>query len=223
MKKMLLLLTAFTLCACHKQQIPLAGITPTPVPTKGPDSNATLFVGGGQSQMSQETNLKETFPNSVNFGIGGSPLSSWQRGTPSYQKVIDACKNRAVPCVLLFWQGEAETTDMALANTWGQQFLVMVDSLRQDLHSEIKVVYVQIGNVIDNTNDPGMPSPLSALFPYWQTVKDQQNQVNHTRHNLEMVKSDDMNPASGDGIHYTLPQYKTVQARMMTAWQGMAE
>lgn len=170
--------------------------------------------------MSKETNLKDVFHNSVNVAVGGSPLSSWQRLGPYYPRIIDVCKNRSPQCVLLFWQGEAETTDAALAATWGSQFLIMVDSLRQDLGYDIKVVYVQIGQVTDS-NDPTMPRNYASYFPYWQTVKDQQNAVNHTRPNLEMVASEDMIPDSGDGIHYALWQYHVIAGRMLTAWQGM--
>lgn len=228
MKQTLLILCAM-LSSCsklmpdlmHSQSVPGLTTNTTTVQTTNLDANAVLFVGAGQSNMSQQTNLKETFPNSVNLGIGGSPLTSWQKGTASYQKILDACKDRKAPCVLLFWQGEAETTDQTLADTWGSQFLVMVDNLRHDLGYDIKIVYVQLGQVIDNTNDPGMPTNYASYFPYWSTVKAQQAAVNATRPNLDMVTSNDMSPASGDGIHYTLSQYKIIQTRMGDAYAHM--
>lgn len=214
MNKTLLLLAALGLCACSKDNMPLIGAT-----SATPNSNAVLFVGTGQSQMSQETNLAETFPNAINIAVGGSPLSSWQKGGVNYPKIINACANRKMPCVLLFWQGEEDAREIANASTWGPRFLVMVDSLREDLGYEVKVVYVQLGQLLESTK-PDFPHNL-ADFPYWSTVKDQQALVNGARPHLVMIKSDDLAPELGDGIHYALAQYKIFQARMLIAWQGM--
>ena len=198
------LIVAFMLTGCsHYLPQVFRGVqTPTNPIQVTPSISSVFFVGAGQSNMAYE-HLSDTFPNNANVAVGGTGIAQWLPGTTFYSNMVSACKSQKKQCVLLWWQGEANTTTLDYQD-WGRNFLTIVDSLRHDLGYQIQVVYVQIG-----------PNPG---YPYWDDLKKVQASVENSRLMMTMVIADDMTPNTGDNLHYGQDQYKIMQGRMLHAW-----
>ena len=208
MRHLPMILALISLTACEKKpgQTFWVNLTnPTQAVYKNVDNY--FFVGAGQSNMSHE-NLTGVFPNSSNVAVGGSTLYMWAKGTPFYNSMVTACKNQTKPCVLLFWQGEAEGADFNL-DPWATEFTAMITSFRHDVGYIVPVVYVQIGQV-----------QIGQVTPNWSAIQAQQASVQHLG-SMAMVSAADMFPDTGDGLHYGQDQYAVMQARMYTAWEGL--
>lgn len=99
----------------------------------------------------------------------GSAIDQWgqarARGTlyGSCMARIDEAGGR--PTGILWYQGEADTRTMALANAWRVKFVALVKSMRHDLgQPRLPVVLVELSD-----RDPRPEG--AARYPGWQTVQ----------------------------------------------------
>lgn len=162
-------------------------------------------------------NLNETFLHSVNVASPGTSMAQWQPGQTLYRNLVATIKAQTIPCVVLFWQGEAEGLGFDVNNapvtdwaSWGVGFVTMARSLRRDVGYDVPIVMVQIGQ----RDKSAYPSPN------WEDV--QQEQASIWFPGMAMVSAADMFPAADNLVHYSDSQYQVMQKRMLEAWQTLA-
>lgn len=134
---------------------------------------------------------------------GGTSIEEWQPSGQWYKACMLQVKAaKAVVAGVLFLQGETDAMTKKTAGGWAAWFTKLAAAFRHDLHT--RIVLGQIGTID------------AAKYPYQQVVRDQQAAIAKTL-GAPLVKTLDL-PVSGDGVHFTVPSYKTVGVRFAAAW-----
>ncbi len=203
---------ALTLFACERKTVEriVSGGPAAPVETQS-------FIGAGQSNMFlmdlQDGFRRELAVNGYasvtteNVAVTSTYLDQWQKGTWMYTNLVSKARylhESGHLSAILFWQGENEglAPDPSAALNWADRFSKLIDDLRGDIGiPDLKIVFVQIGKRYEHGEN-------------WDVVKAQQASV--SRHNVIMVKSDDLE-ANDDHLHYSRGSYNSVGQRMADA------
>lgn len=112
---------------------------------------------------------------------------------------------------ILFFQGETDALNPFLypdppphPSDWSELFTDFITDFRNDLREpELPVVFAQIGS-----------TGVSADFPYWEVVKEQQTAVQVPM--TAMIVTDDL-PLL-DGLHFTTDSYRLIGRRFAEAY-----
>ena len=149
-------------------------------------------------------------------------IAQWQRNL-SDQSLYGSCLKRARAAStmgrivgILFFQGETDAQHPALYPQpelhpfdWAQLFSAFITDLRQDLEEpDLPVVFAQLGS-----------NPLSADFPNWQVVKEQQLSIDLPM--TAMITTDDLSLM--DGLHFTTESYQIIGRRFADAHWDLHE
>lgn len=123
----------------------------------------------------------------------GSPMSAWAYSTDE-NTLYGAALKRAraslgTPAGIIHFQGESEGALQTEAYKWAENFHRLIDYWRADYGADIPIVFLQLGA---NPYDPGVG--------WWDVVKAQQASIN--RHNVVMVKTDDLLMEPKPGPHF---------------------
>ena len=147
----------------------------------------------------------------VPCAVGGTPLSRWVKGADLYEACIARARIAAQSSVItgaLWHQGEADTTDPDLANTYEKRLTQMFKDLRVDLDQpDLPIVVGQLGPFLE-----------PAKYPYLKQV----------RTALENLPTDLLHVAytdsagltdRGDQLHFDAASQTTFGARYAAAMQ----
>jgi len=103
----------------------------------------------------------------VPCAVGGTPLSRWVKGGDLYEACIARAEiaAQAGPIAGMLWhQGEADTEDPQLANTYEKRLTQMFRDLRTDLNTpDLPIVVGQLGPFLDPVKYPYLKRVRSAL------------------------------------------------------------
>jgi hypothetical protein len=103
----------------------------------------------------------------VPCAVGGTPLSRWVKGADLYEARIARAKIAAQSGVIagaLWHQGEADTEDPQLANTYEKRLTRMFRDLRTDLNTpDLPIVVGQLGPFLDPAKYPYLKQVRTAL------------------------------------------------------------
>lgn len=103
----------------------------------------------------------------VPCAVGGTPLSRWVKGGDLYEACIVRAKIAAQSGVIagaLWHQGEADTDDPELANTYEKRLTQMFRDLRADLgQPDLPIVVGQLGSFLDSVKYPYLKQVRTAL------------------------------------------------------------
>jgi hypothetical protein len=103
----------------------------------------------------------------VPCAVGGTPLSRWVKGADLYEACIVRAKIAAQSGVItgaLWHQGEADTGDPELANTYEKRLTQMFKDLRADLNTpNLPIVVGQLGPYLDPVKYPYLKQVRTAL------------------------------------------------------------
>ena len=151
-----------------------------------------------------------------------SGIAQWQRNQ-SDQSLYGSCLKRARAAStmgqiagVLFFQGETDAQNPTLDPQpelhpfdWAQLFSAFITDLRQDLDEpDLPVVFAHLGS-----------NPLSADFPNWQIVKEQQSSIGLPM--TAMITTDDL-PLM-DGLHFTTDSYRIIGERFAETYWNLME
>jgi hypothetical protein len=163
-------------------------------PLQNADSNATIGL--------------------VPCAVGGTPLSRWVKGADLYEVCMVRAKIAAQAGIItgMIWhQGEADTTDKQLADTYASRLTQMFTDLRADLNQpDLPIVVGQLGPFLD-----------SAKYPFLDTVK---SAIEHMPAALPHIGYADSAGLEdrGDQLHFSADSQKIFGARYARAMQGLA-
>jgi Carbohydrate esterase, sialic acid-specific acetylesterase len=146
----------------------------------------------------------------VPYGYPGSVITNWAKSNRN-ATVYGAMIQRALwadefadseIAGFCWWQGEAETTNLTLANGWCANFSNLVSNVRVDMANlNLPTAFVKLGNT-GNTS------------AYWNTMRGYQAAM--YMRNLAMVDIDGL-PALADKTHYPTSSYLEIGIRMADA------
>jgi hypothetical protein len=154
----------------------------------------------------------------VPCAVGGSALSEWE-GPLGARAVARAQAALALPCAagarsrlagVLFYQGETDAGDAALAATWGARFEALAAALREALQSPLLPIFV----VAITT------APLPA-FPHVDAVRQQQLRAPTTVPRCCCVDAAGL-PLQADGLHLSAAGAAALGQRLADAWLAQA-
>ncbi len=170
------------------------------------------FVLAGQSNMSRNFNnldaaLKNAYgPDalSIRAAVGGSSITQWQRGQVIYQnalaKTLQAIDGGYDVEAILFFQGESETKPgmQAIAATWKNRFIVFCAAFGTDIGKpSIPVVFAKLGK----------PPTPATTFPFWETVRAQQDVALVAKPAYKIVHTDTVGPYERESDGTLGPHY----------------
>lgn len=168
-------------------------------------------IGPAASFATAITAATGSAPTIVQCAVSGSFLSSWVPGGDLYQACLASTRQAVASggevAGVMFWQGESESGDQALATTWAARFGSFVSGFRGVFGADVPVVFAQL-------DTPTGVDP--AVVPYWNIVQQQQASVSIAR--VSMVVTSDL-PTVGE--HVTATGYVTAGQRFaaaMVAW-----
>jgi len=103
----------------------------------------------------------------VPCAVGGTPLSRWVKGADLYEACLVRAKAAAQSGIItgaLWHQGEADTDDPDLANTYEKRLTQMFRDLRADLNTpNLPIVVGQLGPFLDPVKYPYLKQVHAAL------------------------------------------------------------
>lgn len=148
---------------------------------------------------------------------GGSTMAEWRRDWRR-TSLYGSCLARAREAEkagtirgLIFYQGEADTTDLTNATEWPSRFAEFVSAFRADIGiHDLPVVFTQLG-----------PEPNIEPYVKWGRVQlSQQELADAQIPNLAMVSASDL-PVQVDKLHLTTAGYVVLGKRYAKAMHGL--
>lgn len=93
----------------------------------------------------------------VPCAVGGTPLKRWQKGADLYEQAIARAKLAGEAGAIkgvLWHQGESDSDTQQEAETYAMRLSQTIESLRQDLGSDVPVVVGQLGEFLQREKYP---------------------------------------------------------------------
>jgi hypothetical protein len=149
----------------------------------------------------------------VPCAVGGTPLSRWVKGADLYEACIARAKiaAQAGPITGMLWhQGEADTEDPQLANTYEKRLTQMFRDLRADLNTpDLPIVVGQLGSFLDPVKYPYLKQVRTAL-------EGMPTDLFHVGYADSAGLTD-----RGDQLHFSADSQKIFGVRYAKAMQGL--
>ncbi len=146
----------------------------------------------------------------VPCAVGGTPLSRWVKGADLYEAAVKRAKLAQAAGTLegvLWHQGESDSLDAALANSYETRLTQMFQDLRTDLGAPtLPIVVGQLGAFID--------------APFADTVRAALKDIPHAVPNTGYADSEGLGD-KGDHLHFTVASQKEMGARYAAAMQPL--
>lgn len=147
----------------------------------------------------------------VPCAVGGTPLSRWVKGGDLYEACIARAKIAAQAGVIsgmLWHQGEADTTDKQLADTYEKRLTQMFRDLRADLNQpDMPIIVGQLGPFLD-----------PAKYPFLDTVKTSIQRMPAALPHVGYADSAGLTDR-GDQLHFSADSQKIFGVRYAKAMQ----
>lgn len=197
----------------YKQAVEPIDIDTNQIDPISSDDNAGAGFG-----MAFANRLCELYPDDqvclVPASAGSTFITAWRRfwvrnlyGSAINRMWEAQALTGGVISGILWWQGEAESTDSAKANAWREQASNLFANMRQDLNNNILPICIAR---LNNLNPSGKP--------YWNTVRNGQNDM--TMKNFAVVSTDGV-AYQADKVHCQTLSYCTVGIRFADAMYPM--
>ncbi|KQN19487.1 hypothetical protein ASE86_13565 [Sphingomonas sp. Leaf33] len=144
---------------------------------------------------------------------GGSTLAQWLPASVGRDTLYGSCLARARAAGgriagILWYQGESDTRDAAVARGWAIGFGTLVSAFRRDLAApRLPVVFVRIADAPAGAGD-------AERYPAWRLVQSIQSRVRIDC--TAMVRTDGL-PRLPDDLHLTTPAQRTLGPRVADA------
>ena len=142
--------------------------------------------------------------------VGGTPLSRWVKGGDLYENAIRRAKAASAAGVLagvLWHQGESDSMDAALANSYEARVTQMFADLRTDLGApSLPIVVGQLGDFLQ----------LAEV----ETVRAAIKKVGTTVPNVGYAEAQGL-VDKGDHLHFTVDSQKMLGAHYATAMEAL--
>jgi hypothetical protein len=134
------------------------------------------------------------------LAVGGSPLASWEEDAQNYQRAKQYAtlpSQQGVIKGLLWHQGESDSGNSLLAETYAVRMEKFIRSLRHDIGApELSVVLVELGTYLHKRKNS------DNIFPYWKTINKQLALVSGRLNRTTVVSSTELTDR-GDTIHFS--------------------
>ncbi len=149
--------------------------------------------------------------------VGGTPLSRWMKGGDLYAQALErarlALKNGTLKGIL-WHQGESDSGNDQLANTYGERLAQMVKELRADLGAgEVPFVAGKLGEFLKREDKDGKKSR-------WPAVNDQIAAISKTIPRSAAVSSAGLQH-KGDVVHFDTPSLREFGNRYAEAMRNL--
>jgi hypothetical protein len=137
---------------------------------------------------------------------GSTSMDDWLPGQGPYENCVrQATATGGTVSGLLFLQGEADAAQAKLASAWAAKFQKMLVGFRSVFGPNLPAVIGEIGNIAKKGNK------------YAPIVRAQQELAATQNAHVAVFSTLDL-PIGPDGLHFTVPAYKTVGDRFAAAW-----
>lgn len=148
---------------------------------------------------------------------GGSSLAQWSPASVGRETLYGSCIARARAAGgriagILWYQGESDARDAAVARDWATGFGTLVAAFRRDFAApRLPVVFVRIADAPAGAGD-------AERYPAWRLVQSVQSGVRIAC--TAMVPTDDL-PRLPDELHLTTPAQRTLGPRLADAMRAL--
>jgi hypothetical protein len=149
--------------------------------------------------------------------VGGTPLKRWQKDGDLWKQAVARAKAAMKDGTLrgiLWHQGESDSGDKAIAESYGRRLAEMVVDLRKELDApDVPFVAGKLGEFLAETSPEGLPS-------YWKLVNKQiESLPEHVPHTA-VVDSAGLK-SKADKVHFHAASLRELGRRYATAMQKL--
>lgn len=159
----------------------------------------------------------------VACAMGGSPLNEWVKGGDLYENALKnarSAREHGVIKGVLWHQGESDSGNKELAESYFQRFTGMVEALKDDLGmTDLPVIIGQLGEFIAACGEPRPEGrDTTADLKYCQVVNDALKKAGQTLPLGGWVSSRGLKD-TGDRVHFNAPALREFGRRYAQEYQ----
>lgn len=166
-----------------------------------------------------------SFPSDQSLGIllcarGGTGLSKWVSNNVFMREMLTRYRaaSRAGNQIAgaFIFVGEGDTDSIEAADNWIVNFDYLVDYMRREFSDpNLPIIFAQLANISGERRSKRVHQYIG-----WDRLK--QNQASYARHNVGMIKTDDLD-LSSDGLHLTSLSNYEVGKRFAKAFLSISK
>lgn len=131
----------------------------------------------------------------VPCAVGGTPLSRWMPGADLYENAVEIAKSALDHGILkgiLWHQGEGDSNSLEDAESYGDRFSKMIESLRSEFSAEsVPVISGELGRFLEKRDGCN----------YFKLVNKKLNELENKIPNYACTSSEGLND-KGDNLHF---------------------
>ncbi len=151
--------------------------------------------------------------------VGGTPLKRWQKGGDLWEQAVaraQAARKDGTLRGILWHQGEADASNKATAESYGERLAEMVVDLRKELDApDVPFVAGTLGDFLAEKSKDGRPS-------YWKLVNEHIEALPRQVPHAAVADSAGLKPKS-DRVHFDAASLREFGRRYATAMQRLQQ